>query len=134
MRTLFSIPLPTPSQLILKDYLNYLSTSDGNPVLPGSTSATGPSTSTSSAPIPSSAPSTSTPAPTSFPGTGRALATPTPTPAPAPATTPQSNSFPEASITSLQNLGIDRGEAIRLLEMTGGNADMAASLLFGGGN
>lgn len=31
------------------------------------------------------------------------------------------------------NLGVGKEEAVRLLDMTGGNADMAASLLFSGG-
>jgi len=38
----------------------------------------------------------------------------------------------EEAIASLVNLGADRATAVRLLEAAGGNAEVAASLLFSG--
>ncbi|KAL8700657.1 MAG: hypothetical protein Q9224_000860 [Gallowayella concinna] len=39
------------------------------------------------------------------------------------------NSFPDADITKLMELGVSRGEAINALEIAGGNVDIAAGLL-----
>ncbi|KAI4234164.1 MAG: hypothetical protein LQ349_003962 [Xanthoria aureola] len=39
------------------------------------------------------------------------------------------NSFPDADITKLMELGVSRGEAINALELAGGNVDIAAGLL-----
>ncbi|ORX49769.1 hypothetical protein DM01DRAFT_1100342 [Hesseltinella vesiculosa] len=50
-------------------------------------------------------------------------------PAPA-ATTQQPSRFPEQHIQTLTNLGMSRQEAIQALEMSNGNLDLAASLLF----
>ncbi|KAL8281415.1 hypothetical protein RQP46_006099 [Phenoliferia psychrophenolica] len=102
-----------------------------------------PAASSSSAAPP--APSSSTP----FPGSGHSLASSTPTPTPAPtsssstptpasaptpaAAAPTAAAFPEAHIESLIALGVSREEAIRYLEASGGNAEMAANLVFGGG-
>ncbi|CEQ39200.1 SPOSA6832_00692 [Sporobolomyces salmonicolor] len=88
-------------------------------------------------PSTSSASSSSTP----FPGSGNTLgAAPSssnPTTAkrvrsndPEPASTVGGHS--EEAISSLVALGVDRGEAVKLLDATGGNAEMAASLLFSG--
>ena len=69
------------------------------------------------------------------------------TPAPKPAITPQAApqpqvqaqnrptpvSFPEDTITQLMGLGFTRDEVVNALRQTRGNADAAASLLFGGG-
>ncbi|KAI8340192.1 hypothetical protein BC941DRAFT_242001 [Chlamydoabsidia padenii] len=38
--------------------------------------------------------------------------------------------YPEEYITTLTNLGMSRQEALNALEMSGGNIDLAASLLF----
>ena len=38
--------------------------------------------------------------------------------------------FPESDITTIMSLGVTRQEAIHALEMAGGNADIAASILF----
>ncbi|GAA5921545.1 hypothetical protein JCM1841_000563 [Sporobolomyces salmonicolor] len=88
-------------------------------------------------PSTSSASSSSTP----FPGSGNTLgAAPSssnPTTAkrvrsndPEPASTVGGHS--EEAISSLVALGVDRNEAVKLLDATGGNAEMAASLLFSG--
>ncbi|GAA5957893.1 hypothetical protein JCM21900_001302 [Sporobolomyces salmonicolor] len=87
-------------------------------------------------PSTSSASSASTP----FPGSGNTLgAAPSSTPTtakrvrsndPEPAATAGGHS--EEAISSLVALGVDRGEAVKLLDATGGNAEMAASLLFSG--
>ncbi|CAE7230926.1 unnamed protein product [Rhizoctonia solani] len=117
--------------------------------LEGSKSQT-PSTST---PAPATQPSSSsaTPAPTQrFPGAGSTLGSapisrPAPSPGPNPNPNPNPNpgharpaaqprvappSFPEEHITKLQEFGATREEAIRLLQMSGGNLDVAASLMF----
>ena len=70
------------------------------------------------APLPSGA---SAPAP----------ATLVPAPASAPiARQPVTPAFPESSIKVLTDLGVSRAEAIGALEACGGNADMAANMLF----
>ncbi|KAI5476471.1 DNA damage-inducible v-SNARE binding protein Ddi1 [Pseudohyphozyma bogoriensis] len=103
----------------------------GNPI-PPVVPPPGASTSTAS----------SSTAASSFPGAGHSLTSPSaPTPPPArsvptPAAAPVPRAvggggqFPEAAIASLMNLGVERAEAIRLLEAAGGNADLAANLLF----
>ncbi|KAJ1917193.1 DNA damage-inducible protein 1 [Tieghemiomyces parasiticus] len=75
---------------------------------------------------PGSAPITSIPsAPTAAtPTSARVPATPQPT------SVASRQTFPEASIGFLMELGASRSEAIRALERTGGNLDMAAGLLF----
>jgi len=89
-------------------------------------SSSGPSVSTPS--------TSSTPAPTAFPGGGRTIGS-----APAGASAPTTSSPPrplqrappsEQSIQILMDFGATREMAIRTLEATGGNVDMAASLLF----
>jgi DNA damage-inducible protein 1 len=91
------------------------------PTLPGpggttigarSGAVTGPSSSTSN-------PSRSQPAARSAP----------PAPSPAPAA-PARGPFPESDIDKLLALGCDRQEAVNALEMTGGNVEYAAGLLF----
>lgn len=68
---------------------------------------------------------------TSFPGGGRSLGavasgrTTAPTPQRA-----RSNNHPEESIRMLMDLGASRELAISTLEASGGNVDVAASLLF----
>lgn len=42
----------------------------------------------------------------------------------------RSQSFDEASVTNLIGLGFSRDEVIKALEQTGGNAELAASILF----
>lgn len=84
----------------------------------------------STAPRPAASTSTSAP----FPGSGNRLASPAPSaaasaPSPAGATTSHS----EATISSLMAMGVGREESIKLLDAAGGNAEMAASLLFSGG-
>lgn len=97
----------------------------GNPIPPPAPPAAPESTSN-----PAPAPATGAP----FPGSGHSLANPTPAPAPStPARAPAPAAFPEASITSLVNLGVTREEAIRYLEASGGNTEMAANLVFSGG-
>ncbi|KAK4704799.1 DNA damage-inducible protein 1, partial [Phenoliferia sp. Uapishka_3] len=93
----------------------------GNPIPPPAPPAASTSTTASSS---SAAP---------FPGAGHSLAaTPAPAPpAPTPATPSPAAAFPEASIASLVNLGVSREEALRFLEATGGNTEMAANLVFG---
>lgn len=80
---------------------------------------------------PHAGPSTAPPQP--FPGSGNTLgAAPVPAPSPArsaPASQAQSR-HSEASISTLVGLGVTREEAIRLLDVAGGNVDLAASLLF----
>ncbi|RUP46645.1 aspartyl protease-domain-containing protein [Jimgerdemannia flammicorona] len=71
----------------------------------------------------SSRPEISPPNPAREPPVPAVAAIPAPGPAP---------SYPEETIQILVNLGVPRQEAIQALEMTGGNADMAASLLFQG--
>ncbi|GAA5996943.1 Ddi1p [Rhodotorula paludigena] len=123
---------------------------DGNPVPSGSAA----SLSNAAAAASSSSASASTSASTStFPGSGRTLGVPPsdlPAPKRAKSGTPPpiagaSSSGPTASaspnapsglseeaINSLVNLGADRTTAVRLLEAAGGNAEVAASLLFSG--
>ncbi|KZT62864.1 hypothetical protein CALCODRAFT_425693 [Calocera cornea HHB12733] len=43
---------------------------------------------------------------------------------------PAQASFPEESINTLTEMGVSREEAVRLLEMAGGNLEVAASMLF----
>ncbi|KAF8956718.1 hypothetical protein BDZ97DRAFT_154576 [Flammula alnicola] len=82
-----------------------------------------------------SGPSTSTPAPTTFPGGGRTIgSSPAGRSAVPPArSTPQrppGTTHPEASIQMLMDLGVTRELAISTLDASGGNVDVAASLLF----
>ncbi|KAK4051473.1 DNA damage-inducible protein 1 [Microbotryomycetes sp. JL221] len=103
--------------------------SQGNPIAPGQSHSPGLDT----------AP-TDLPSGPSFPGAGRALGS-SPSSGPAsvsgvpplqqrqagPAT---SSSHSEEAISSLIALGVGRAEAIKLLDATDGNVEMAASLLF----
>ena len=68
---------------------------------------------------------------TSFPGRGHSLGTaPTSRPsAPTPQRVPN-NTHPEQSIQMLMDLGASRELAISTLDASGGNVDVAASLLF----
>ncbi|GAA5850718.1 hypothetical protein JCM8547_009067 [Rhodosporidiobolus lusitaniae] len=116
-----------------------------------------PAASTSGSTSSSSSSSSSSFAPsTSFPGSGRSLgASPSSAPAtkrvkssspPPPSASSSSAAAPtpaaaaggaaagisEDKITALVNLGADRATAVRLLEAAGGNAEVAASLLFSG--
>ena len=43
---------------------------------------------------------------------------------------PPASRYPESDVSQLMNLGATREEAIRLLDVSGGNVDIAASLLF----
>ncbi|KAG8765524.1 DNA damage-inducible protein 1 [Ceratobasidium sp. 428] len=109
--------------------------------LEGANSNPDANASTSSAPgaasAPSAAPSSQTSRPASgFPGSGNTLGS---APASGPATQPrrpQSQSqpqrpqFPETDIETLCGLGATREQAIQLLQASGGNMDIAASLLF----
>ncbi|KAI8376341.1 uncharacterized protein BYT42DRAFT_383706 [Radiomyces spectabilis] len=47
-----------------------------------------------------------------------------------PSTSQTTTRYPESDINVLVNLGVSRQEAIHALEMSGGNPDLAASLLF----
>jgi len=94
--------------------------------------ATGTSSSLSSNPGPSNSNQRSgNPTPVSFPGGGRALgSTPgggngTGSSGPGP-----SSGHPESSIRTIMDLGVSREVAIRTLDASGGNVDVAASLLF----
>ncbi|KAL5637169.1 hypothetical protein ACGC1H_000973 [Rhizoctonia solani] len=108
---------------------------DTSAELEGSKSQT-PSTST---PAPGTQPASSSATP-QFPGAGSTLGSapasaPSPNPnprAPRPATQARTApvTFPEEHITTLQSFGASREEAIRLLQMSGGNLDVAASLMF----
>ncbi|KAM0746062.1 hypothetical protein T439DRAFT_143385 [Meredithblackwellia eburnea MCA 4105] len=113
----------------------------GNPIPPvvpppGAVASTSTSSSASTSTNNSSTPST-----TSFPGAGKRLAGPS-TPSPARAAPPPPTAgrgavaapaFPEAAIATLVGLGVGREEAIRLLEASGGNPELAANLIFSGG-
>ncbi|CAE6494846.1 unnamed protein product [Rhizoctonia solani] len=118
---------------------------DTSAELEGSKSQT-PSTST---PAPGTQPASSsaTPAPAQqFPGAGSTLGSapasaPSPNPnpnpnpnprAPRPAAQPPAApvTFPEEHIATLQGFGATREEAIRLLQMSRGNLDLAASMMF----
>ncbi|KAM0786171.1 hypothetical protein ACM66B_006978 [Microbotryomycetes sp. NB124-2] len=111
----------------------------GNPVAAGSkpVSTIGPSSSTRAPPQASSSSSSS------FPGSGQALgssslnASSQPAPLQPPSRpnsqqppTTDTSSHPESSIQNLIALGVGRQEAIKLLDATNGNVEMAASLLF----
>ncbi|BGP00857.1 DNA damage-inducible protein 1 [Rhodotorula toruloides] len=123
---------------------------NGNPVPVGTVDS---SLSNASAAAGPSAPSTSSAAATSgssFPGSGRTLgqspnASPnpkrvrssSPSAAPSSAAQPASstglpNGINEEAVQSLVGLGATRAQAISLLEAAGGNAEVAASLLFSG--
>ncbi|KAH8929962.1 hypothetical protein BT69DRAFT_1210847, partial [Atractiella rhizophila] len=87
-----------------------------------------PNSSSSQSQPQASTSSSSTAQSTSFPGAGQALGG---------GTGGQSSGaggstggFPEDKIQALVNLGVKREEAIKLLEQTAGDAEMAASLLF----
>jgi DNA damage-inducible protein 1 len=75
---------------------------------------------------PSSSSSSSVPggAPLAFPGSGQTLGA-----APR-AGGVGASSYPEEAIQTLLGLGVTRDEAIRSLELAGGNVDIAASLFF----
>lgn len=67
-----------------------------------------------------------------FPGSGHTLGS---SPAPAAASSAPTGHAPSAThseeaITTLMNLGVSREDAIRTLDIAGGNVEMAASLLF----
>lgn len=107
---------------------NIISTNEIPGITPSSTSASG------SNPTASSSSSSATP----FPGSGNTL---NPTPSSSDPSRPQakrarSNEPPsttnhsEESIQALIGLGVGREEAIKLLDSTGGNTELAASLLF----
>ncbi|KAG6861967.1 hypothetical protein C0995_009151 [Termitomyces sp. Mi166 len=66
----------------------------------------------------------------SFPGSGNALGASPSTPQPTAASQPASR-YPEASIKVLMDLGVTREVAIRSLDATNGDVDVAASLVFG---
>lgn len=120
---------------------------NGNPVpvdpaLGNASAAAGPSASSTGA--------NSGPSGSSFPGSGRTLgqspnASPnpkrvrssSPSAAPSSAAQPSSttglpNGITEEAVQSLVGLGATRAQAISLLEAAGGNAEVAASLLFSG--
>lgn len=83
-----------------------------------------------SAPLPMGSGSAST-SPSSFPG-GRRTIGQAPTSGSRPGAPPRapSSSHPEASIQMLMDLGATRELAISTLDASGGNVDVAASLLF----
>lgn len=106
---------------------------------PGGSTTAGPSGSGSSA---SSSARPQQPQPQPFPGGGQRLGAP-PASAPARSTPPASggqrlggppaprpSQYPESSVNTLMEMGVPREEALRLLEMAGGNLDVAASMLF----
>ncbi|KAG8882379.1 DNA damage-inducible protein 1 [Tulasnella sp. 403] len=72
-------------------------------------------------------------APSHFPGSGNTLGTSPSANAhrpPQSAPSAAAEGFPESHIATLSGLGCSRDEAIRLLQVAGGNVDLAASLLF----
>ena len=64
-----------------------------------------------------------------FPGAGNTLGA-APAPAPVASATAAASQFPEESIKILMDLGVTREAAIATLEASGGNVDVAASMLF----
>ncbi|GAA6015574.1 hypothetical protein JCM10207_008132 [Rhodosporidiobolus poonsookiae] len=142
------IPFLSEHEIPKSSYEDVELDAQGNPV-PAGTAASTLSSATSAvssnpAAQTSSASASSSSASKPFPGSGRALGsspagTPDPkrqksTEPPAAAAASSSSSagpaFSEESIAALVNLGADRNTAIRLLEAAGGNAEVAASLLF----
>ncbi|GAA5854450.1 hypothetical protein JCM9279_006608 [Rhodotorula babjevae] len=126
----------------------------GNPVAVGTKAASLSNAAAAAASSSSSAAASSSSAST-FPGSGRSLGaspssaapsakrvksgSPSPASAPPAAPRPAAAGVPQAAagvseeaIASLVNLGADRATAVRLLEAAGGNAEVAASLLFSG--
>jgi hypothetical protein len=95
-----------------------------------STSAPAPGTSTGPAP------QSSAPAPLQFPGGGNTLGVPPSSapgraPARSPAAPPQQQpQFPDSDIETLSGFGASRAEAIQLLQESGGNLEIAASMWF----
>ncbi|KEI42540.1 uncharacterized protein L969DRAFT_21408 [Mixia osmundae IAM 14324] len=67
---------------------------------------------------------------TSFPGTGNTLTPGAPASSSEPAAPGPASSHSSQAIDSLMALGVSRQEAIRLLDASGGNPDVAASLMF----
>lgn len=96
--------------------------------LPGSSSSS--SSSSAAPPPPSSTTPYSPPITISPPNPAREPPVPAVAAVPVP---PAPSSYPEETIQFLINLGgISRQEAVQALEIAGGNADLAASLLFQG--
>ncbi|KXN89497.1 DNA damage-inducible protein 1 [Leucoagaricus sp. SymC.cos] len=94
-------------------------------VPPGETTPSNPGTSGSGSSRPASGRAGNSP------GSGQALGSaPGPRPPAQPAASASTNRYPESAISTLTGLGVSREEAIRVLELAGGNVDMAASLLF----
>ncbi|GAA6047960.1 hypothetical protein JCM3770_006444 [Rhodotorula araucariae] len=128
---------------------------NGNPVPVGASPAALSNAAAAQAAAAASSSGASASTSTPFPGSGRSLGSP-PNPAPPAAKRVKSGSPPLAStsssapaapsapgptappgvseeaIESIVNLGADRATAVRLLEAAGGNAEIAASLLFSG--
>ncbi|KAG9091557.1 DNA damage-inducible protein 1, partial [Ceratobasidium sp. 392] len=110
---------------------------DTSAELEAANSNANPNTSTSSAPTPAAptpARSSQPSRPSSgFPGSGSTLGA---APAPGPAQPreqqqqPPQPQFPEEHINTLMGLGATRTDAIQLLQASGGNLDVAASLMF----
>ncbi|BGO88867.1 hypothetical protein NBRC10512_002223 [Rhodotorula toruloides] len=144
------VPFLPEHELPKGELQEYELDANGNPVPVGTVDS---SLSNASAAAGPSAPSTSSAAPTtgsSFPGSGRTLgqspnASPdpkrvrssSPSAAPSSAAQPASstglpNGITEEAVQSLVGLGATRAQAISLLEAAGGNAEVAASLLFSG--
>ncbi|GAA5887166.1 hypothetical protein JCM16303_002211 [Sporobolomyces ruberrimus] len=115
---------------------------DGNVIktdeIPGVTT-----TSSSTVPHASSSSSSTTPSAPPFPGSGNTLGTTSSSSASNPSSdrpiakrarshepAAGQNKYPEESIQALVGLGVGREEAVRLLDSTGGNTELAASLLF----
>jgi len=81
-----------------------------------------PQQSAAAAPTPQVVPSAATPStPVAAPAALPAVPQPNP---------PTGQNWPQASINSLMGLGVTRGQAIAALNATGGNAQLAASMLF----
>lgn len=99
-----------------------------------SNSNAGASTSTSP-PRPATQPASSSRTPAQFPGGGNTLGAPPSagpgrTPARPPAPPQAQPSFPEESLQALMGFGATREQAIQLLQASGGDLNVAASLLF----
>ncbi|GAA5974133.1 hypothetical protein JCM11641_003456 [Rhodosporidiobolus odoratus] len=150
------IPFLSEHEIPKSNYEDVELDANGNPVPAGTAASTLSSATSAISSNPAASSSTSASTSTSsgsasFSGVGRTLgASPSSTPAPkrvksaspppsAPSATPASapvpstsSGFSEEQIGALVSLGADRQTAIRLLEAAGGNAEVAASLLFSG--
>ncbi|GAA5936836.1 hypothetical protein JCM3775_002721 [Rhodotorula graminis] len=125
----------------------------GNPVAVGTKAASLSNAAAAAAASSSSSAAASSSSTSTFPGSGRSLgaspssaapsakrvksgspspAAAAPAPAAAPSAPQAAAGVSEEAIASLVGLGADRATAVRLLEAAGGNAEVAASLLFSG--